>query len=75
MLGGVLETPQFLDSLGNPTGTYDIPMIASSYTLAAFFATPLVMVFGWWFGRKRTLLLGCLTVSRAFKLVNQISAE
>ncbi|KAK4053947.1 hypothetical protein OIO90_003784 [Microbotryomycetes sp. JL221] len=62
VLGGVLETPQFLNSLNNPSGKYDISMISSSYTLAAFFATPLVMMFGMRLGRRLILLLGCATV-------------
>ncbi|KAK4048331.1 hypothetical protein OIV83_004853 [Microbotryomycetes sp. JL201] len=62
VLGGVLETPQFLNSLGNPSGKYDLSMISSSYTLAAFFATPLVMYFGMALGRRKILLAGCATV-------------
>lgn len=60
--GGVLSSPQFLNSLGNPAGQYAIPMVASAYTLAAFFATPIVMVFGMRTGRKKLLLLGNILV-------------
>ncbi|KAF2111049.1 hypothetical protein BDV96DRAFT_634855 [Lophiotrema nucula] len=35
VLGGAQITKPFLHAMGNPTGTYVIPMIASSYTLAA----------------------------------------
>ncbi|OQE12190.1 hypothetical protein PENVUL_c001G03742 [Penicillium vulpinum] len=37
VLGGVQETRPFREALGNPTGPYIIPMVASSYTLAATF--------------------------------------
>lgn len=37
-------------------------MIVSSYTLAAFFATPLVMWLGWKTGRRLILLAGCALV-------------
>ncbi|KAJ5698166.1 hypothetical protein N7462_000171 [Penicillium macrosclerotiorum] len=35
VLGGVQVTAPFREALGNPTGSYIIPMVASSYTLAA----------------------------------------
>ena len=60
VLGGVIETPQFLGSIFGPSetpgSTWDIPLIASAYTLAAFFATPIVMAFGMKTGRRNMLL-------------------
>ena len=58
VLGGVQTTKPFLDSIGNPTGTYVIPMIASSYTLAAAVCSLAVMVIGMPLGRRNCILLG-----------------
>lgn len=66
VLEGVFETPQFLHSIfgasGQPSGQYDIPLIASSYTLAAVFATPLVMIYGMKTSRRRLLLIANILV-------------
>jgi MFS family permease len=45
-----------------PSGAYDLPLIASSYTLAAFAATPFVMVYGMRTGRRLLLLWACALV-------------
>lgn len=46
----------------NPTGTYVIPMIASSYTLAATVCSLFVSTMGLPLGRKNCILLGNLCV-------------
>ncbi|KAH7371117.1 general substrate transporter [Pyrenochaeta sp. MPI-SDFR-AT-0127] len=58
VLGGVQETKPFLRALGNPTGTYIIPMVASSYTLAATVCSLFVSTMGLPLGRKNCILLG-----------------
>lgn len=58
VLGGVQGTKPFLDSIGNPTGTFVIPMIASSYTLAAAVCSLAVMIIGMPLGRRNCILLG-----------------
>ncbi|KAG7150209.1 Major facilitator superfamily transporter mfsA like protein [Verticillium longisporum] len=62
VLGGVQETKPFLDAMGNPTGTYVIPMIASAYTLAATVCSLAVTVIGMPLGRRMCILLGNLLV-------------
>lgn len=62
VLGGVQSTKPFLDAIGNPTGTYVIPMIASSYTLAACVCSLFVSIVGMPLGRRNILLLGNLCV-------------
>ncbi|KAF1984626.1 general substrate transporter [Aulographum hederae CBS 113979] len=46
VLGGVQETEPFHRALGYPTGTYVIPMLASSYTLAACVISLLLTTLG-----------------------------
>ena len=58
VLGGVQTTKPFLDAMGNPTGTYVIPMIASSYTLAAAVCSLAVSVLGMPLGRRGCILMG-----------------
>ncbi|KAF5636946.1 sugar transporter STL1 [Fusarium sp. NRRL 25303] len=58
VLGGVQETKPFLHAMGNPTGTYVIPMIASAYTLAATVCSLTVTVIGMPLGRRKCILLG-----------------
>lgn len=58
VLGGVQETEPFRDAIGNPPGTYIIPMIASSYTLACWVSSTAYMFIGQPLGRRRTILLG-----------------
>jgi MFS family permease len=62
VLGGVQTTKPFLRAMGNPTGTYVIPMIASSYTLAATVCSLFVAVVGMPLGRRNIILLGNLCV-------------
>lgn len=62
VLGGVQETKPYLEAMGNPTGTYVIPMIASSYTLAAAICSLMVMIVGMPLGRRNCILLGNLCV-------------
>ncbi len=56
VLGGVQETAPFRDAIGNPPGTYIIPLIASSYTLACWVSSTLYMFIGHPLGRRRTIL-------------------
>lgn len=42
----------------NPPGTYIIPMIASSYTLACWVSSTVYMFIGHPLGRRRSILLG-----------------
>lgn len=42
----------------NPPGTYIIPLIASSYTLACWVSSTIYMFIGKPLGRRRTILLG-----------------
>lgn len=58
VLGGVQTTKPFLDSIGNPTGAYVIPMISSAYTLAAAVCSLAVMVIGMPLGRRNCILFG-----------------
>ncbi|RFU34871.1 hypothetical protein B7463_g1442, partial [Scytalidium lignicola] len=58
VLGGVQGTKPYLDALGNPTGQYIIPMIASAYTLAAAVCAIAMMFVGLPFGRRNCVLLG-----------------
>ncbi|KAF2025005.1 general substrate transporter [Setomelanomma holmii] len=58
VLGGVQTTEPFLRAMGYPTGTYVVPMIASSYTLAATICSLFVSVVGMPLGRRNILLLG-----------------
>jgi MFS family permease len=46
VLGGFQETKQFRDAIGNPQGSYTIPLIASSYNLAAGVMSLLTSLFG-----------------------------
>ncbi|KAL2826261.1 general substrate transporter [Aspergillus cavernicola] len=62
VLGGVQETKPFRDAMGNPTGTYIIPMIASSYTLAAAVCSLITSVLGMPLGRRGCILLGDILV-------------
>ncbi|KAJ5378274.1 uncharacterized protein N7496_005683 [Penicillium cataractarum] len=62
VLGGVQETKPFLDALGNPTGAYIIPLVASSYTLAATVCSLLVSLIGMPVGRRGCILLGDILV-------------
>ncbi|KAJ5532458.1 hypothetical protein N7494_009010 [Penicillium frequentans] len=58
VLGGVQSTIPFLNAIGNPTGTETIPMIASSYTLAAAFMACVVMLIGMPLGRRNCIIIG-----------------
>ncbi|KNG48354.1 sugar transporter stl1 [Stemphylium lycopersici] len=62
VLGGVQTTEPFLSAMGHPTGGYVIPMIASSYTLAATVCSLFVSVVGMPLGRRNIILLGNLCV-------------
>ena len=46
----------------NPKGVYDIPMVASSYVLAATVISALVIFIGMPFGRRGCILIGDLCV-------------
>ena len=58
VLGGVLLHKPFLDAMDNPTGTYTIPLITSSYSLAACVTSLIVAPFAFRLGRRGTVLLG-----------------
>lgn len=60
VLGGVLLHKPFLDAIGNPKGEYIIPMISSSYSLAACVTALLVSTFAFKVGRRGTVILGCV---------------
>ncbi|KAK2754289.1 hypothetical protein FQN54_007169 [Arachnomyces sp. PD_36] len=63
VLGGVQTTEPFLSAIGHPKGTYIIPMIASSYTLAATVMSVIVSFVGMPLGRRNCILLGdCFVV-------------
>ena len=62
VLGGFQETKQFRDAIGNPQGSYTIPLIASSYNLAAGVMSLCTSFFAMQLGRKRTILLGNLFI-------------
>ncbi|KAJ5365537.1 hypothetical protein N7517_008423 [Penicillium concentricum] len=62
ILGGVQDTKQYRDALGNPEGTEIIPMIASSYTLAATVMSIVVVVVGMPLGRRNSILLGAVLI-------------
>jgi MFS family permease len=62
VLGGFQETPQFRDAIGNPKGSFTIPLIASSYNLAAGVMSLCTSFFAMQLGRKRTILLGNLLI-------------
>jgi MFS family permease len=64
VLGGVQTTAPFLRAMRHPTGTYVIPMIASSYTLAAAVCSLAVTVLGMPLGRR-----GCILMGNAFVIV------
>ncbi|KAK5446521.1 hypothetical protein LTS15_009860 [Exophiala xenobiotica] len=67
VLGGVQSTKPFLDAMNHPTGTYVIPMIASSYTLAAAVCSLAVTMLGMPLGRR-----GCILMGNAFVIVGAI---
>lgn len=60
VLGGVLLHKPFLDAIGNPTGVYIIPMISSSYSLAACVTSFFVAFVAFKIGRRGTIILGCI---------------
>jgi MFS family permease len=60
VLGGVLLHKPFLDAIGNPTGVYIIPMISSSYSLAACVTSFFVAFVAFRIGRRGTIILGCV---------------
>ena len=62
VLGGFQETTQFRDAIGNPQGSFTIPLIASSYNLAAGVMSLCTSFFAMQLGRKRTILLGNLLI-------------
>jgi len=59
VLGGIQETQQFRDAIGNPENDFIIPVIASIYNLAAGVMSLCVSFFGMKLGRKGTILFGC----------------
>lgn len=58
VLGGIQQEEPFLSAMGYPTGAYVIPMIASSYTLAACVCALAISFIGLPLGRKNCILLG-----------------
>jgi hypothetical protein len=57
VLGGIQETKEFRAAIGNPTGSFTIPMIAAVYNLAAGIMSLCVSFFGMKIGRKNTIQL------------------
>ncbi|KAF2097821.1 putative sugar transporter STL1 [Rhizodiscina lignyota] len=62
VLGGVQNTQPFLRAIGNPTNTYAVPMVASSYVLAATVVSMCVVFIGMPLGRRGCILMGDLCV-------------
>jgi MFS family permease len=62
VLGGFQETKQFRAAIGNPQGSFTIPLIASSYNLAAGVMSLCTSFFSMQLSRKRTILLGNLFI-------------
>lgn len=62
VLGGIQETPEFKAAIGNPTGPFVIPVIASIYNLAAGIMSLCVGFFGMKIGRKGTIQLGNILI-------------
>lgn len=58
VLGGIQETEEFRSAIGNPTGSFVIPIIASIYNLSAGITALCVTFFGMKLGRKGTIQLG-----------------
>ncbi|KAJ9621377.1 uncharacterized protein PV06_04811 [Exophiala oligosperma] len=59
VLGGVLLHKPFIEAIGlENTGQYTIPMISSSYSLAAFVTSVVVGFFSFRLGRRGTIILG-----------------
>jgi MFS family permease len=59
VLGGILSHPPFLQAMGNPTDDWTIPMISSSYTLAACVTSLFVTSFSFRIGRRGCIIIGC----------------
>jgi len=59
VLGGILTHPPFLKAMGNPTDDWTIPMISSSYTLAACVTSLFVTSFSFRVGRRGCIIIGC----------------
>ncbi|KAK3616156.1 hypothetical protein LTR56_026140 [Elasticomyces elasticus] len=62
VLGGIHETPQFREAIGNLEGAFVIPIIASVYNLVASVMSLYVTFFAIKLGRKQTILLGDLLI-------------
>lgn len=60
VLGGLLTHPAFLAAIGNPTGNWTIPMVSSSYTLAACVTSLFATGFAFHIGRRGCIILGCI---------------
>ncbi|RFU25408.1 hypothetical protein B7463_g10928, partial [Scytalidium lignicola] len=60
VLGGLLTHRPFLNALGNPTGNWTIPMVSSSYTLAACVTSLFATGFAFHIGRRGCIILGCI---------------
>ncbi|KAJ5869061.1 hypothetical protein N7455_004002 [Penicillium solitum] len=58
VLGELQKTDAYLKALQYPKGSYIIPMVASSYTLAAAVGSLTVMMFGMVLGRRYCIVLG-----------------
>ncbi|KAL7904433.1 putative sugar transporter STL1 [Trichoderma velutinum] len=69
VLGGVQNTKPFLDAIDNPTDDFTVPMVASSYVLAATVISACVFFIGMPLGRRGCILLGdlCVVVGAALQ--------
>lgn len=59
VLGGILTHPPFLQAMDNPTDNWTIPMVSSSYTLAACVTSLFVTSFSFRIGRRGCIIIGC----------------
>ncbi|KIX08835.1 uncharacterized protein Z518_03492 [Rhinocladiella mackenziei CBS 650.93] len=58
VLGGVLQTPEFQAAIGNPTDTYQISMVTSTFLLASWLGCMVITFLGSRLGRKTWILVG-----------------
>ncbi|KAJ9349920.1 hypothetical protein DTO280E4_8835 [Paecilomyces variotii] len=56
VLGGILLTPEFQNTIGNPTNTYKLSMITSSFLLASWLGCMIISAFGLRLGRRTWIL-------------------
>jgi hypothetical protein len=67
-LSSIQETKEFRAAIGNPTGSFTIPIIAAVYNLAAGVMALSVGWFGMKLGRKNTIQLLVKDLRRCWKV-------